>query len=492
MAGVLWLLCALSAITACDDYDTFTTDRSAVLLFDRDTVAFDTMFTTIGSSTQTLVAYNKGDRGLRIASVRLERGAASPFRVNVDGQDLSQTAQAAAADFEVRRRDSLIVRIEVTLPHFGDTATHTEEDALVFTLESGVAQRVPLSASGLDAIFMRGHVVEADTMLTGSQPIVVYDSLVVAPAATLTIASGTTLYFHDGAGLKVRGRLLAQGTLEAPVVLRGDRTDHMFDYLPYDRLPSRWEGLTIATSSYSNELDYVDLHGACFGVACDSSSLEQSTIVLRNCRIHNVGGHGISAQHVQLTAVNCEVSNTLGHCVYVFGGDVSFAFCTLAQFYPLDARRGDALFVANLMDEVYRPLICADFLSCVITGYADDVIMGSFYDPRTSDLDINDPQQNFLFDHCFMATVVDDDDPSFIEPQLDDGPATESHEHNFRLLDTHAFIYDFSPVAASRICGAASTALASIVPADRMGRDRTADGKPDAGCYECAGTGADE
>ena len=37
---------------SCDDDETYTTSPSALLTFSEDTIRFDTVFTTIGSSTQ--------------------------------------------------------------------------------------------------------------------------------------------------------------------------------------------------------------------------------------------------------------------------------------------------------------------------------------------------------------------------------------------------------------------------------------------------------
>ena len=78
---------ALLAMTAsCDDYDSWTTSPSATLAFSTDTVAFDTLISTVPSSTRMLVAYNRGDKGLRISRVHLAGGSDSHFRANVDGQ----------------------------------------------------------------------------------------------------------------------------------------------------------------------------------------------------------------------------------------------------------------------------------------------------------------------------------------------------------------------------------------------------------------------
>ena len=67
-------------LVACDDAQSFTTRRGAVLAFSTDTVRFDTVISTVGSSTRQLMVYNRNGDGLRIASVRLERGSGTPFR----------------------------------------------------------------------------------------------------------------------------------------------------------------------------------------------------------------------------------------------------------------------------------------------------------------------------------------------------------------------------------------------------------------------------
>ena len=111
-------------------------------------------------------------------------------------------------------------------------------------------QHVILTAVGQDAYMWRGKVIEADTLLEAGRPIVVYDSLSVREGVTLSMAAGVQLYFHDGANLWVHGRIVAEGTVDRPVVFRGDRTDRMFDYLPYDNTPSRLGGHTVEGHEY--------------------------------------------------------------------------------------------------------------------------------------------------------------------------------------------------------------------------------------------------
>ena len=475
-------------LVACDDYDTFTTDRSATLQFSRSEVVFDTLITTVPSSTQTLAVYNRGDKGVRISEVALAGGSASPFRVNIDGQDMSRSAENRVTDFEVRRRDSIIVRIEVTLPNTNNDNPHQVSDDLIFTLESGVKQRLTLSVVGQDAYFYRQQKLTANTTFTANRPIVVYGELTVAEGATLTLEAGAQLLFHDGAGLKVEGTLKAEGTLEKPVVMRGDRTDHMFDYLPYDRLPSRWEGVVLTTTSTGNQLNYVDLHGGCYGISCEASLLTDVKLKLLNSRLHQLGGDGLGVTDCCVEVANSEFSNMLGHCVKLVGGDAQFIHCTLAQFYPLDSNRGKALYISCFEDDAYHALQRAEFINCVVTGYADDVVIVPALDGSAVPSDVANPQINYDFLNCFMATVVpagDDYANRFRNIVFDPTGRDEgSHEKNFKLFDTHNFLYDFTPIATSTIRGAADPAYVTAYPLDRMGRSRTADNAPDAGCYE--------
>jgi len=486
--GVLAFL--LFTFAACDDYDSFTTDRSKTLSFSRDTILFDTLFTTIPSSTQTLTVFNHADEGLRITDVWLEGGAASPFRINIDGQDMSRSAENHVTDFEVRRRDSLIVRAEVTLPAWDADEPREVKDALIFALESGIQQRVPLVVVGRDAFFLRARILNNDTVFSARRPVVIADSLVVAEGATLTLEAGTQLYFNDTTALIMHGRLVANGTLADPVVLRCDRTDHMFDYLPYDRLPSRWQGIHLTATSSGNDLNYVDLHGGSYGIICDSTGTDELKLTLTNSRLHNLGGHGLDITDCRVEVANTEISNTLGDCVRLMGGHCRFTHCTMAQFYPLSADRGLAIDISFYEDSVtYHPLHEATFINCVATGYETDVVMIPNLDPRQWGYrgEVEEPVINFSFSHCYLATELPDDElytSHFTDCVLEERKGDYVHEKNFTLMDTHAFLYDFTPVKQSAIRSAADAAQSTAWPLDRLGRSRTADPAPDAGCYE--------
>lgn len=474
MKRLLYIIAAIFLAVSCSEDESWTTSPSDLLSFSVDTVRFDTLISTIPSATKHLIIYNRGKKGIRISGVWLSQGVASPFRTNVDGVTIGSSADM---DFEVRGKDSLVVRIEVTPPQTGQAAPKEFADDLLFRLESGVIQKVRLTVGSQDAYIHQGLIVTADTTFSTAQPVVIYDSLVVAEGATLTLAAGTRLLFHDGAGLEVRGRLLALGTTDSLVTMRSDRTDHMFDYLLYDATPSRWKGLHIHSGSVGNVLRHCDIHSGCYGIKVDSTDISVESLLIENSVIHNVGGNGLQLESCGVQILNSQISNAKGHCVYLYGGDYLFLHCTIAQFYPFEGGRGDALRIENTENGVYRHLERAYFVNCVITGYGEDVIMGDIEEGQDYTCD-------YLFSNCFLNTVVSDDTIRFRHIVYDNDKQTLVRDKNFARFDTHNFVYDFTPDSASAIRNMGDTAFISIVPTDRLGRSRTLDDGPDAGCYE--------
>ena len=472
-------------VVACSDYESFSDNPNFRLTFSEDTIAFDTLISTIPSSTKTLYAFNNNGNGMRISNIQLEGGAESLFRVNVDGRYL---ADGTWSDFEVLKHDSLVIRIEMTPPEVGSTEPLYFEDKLHFLLENGAKQTVVLSGGSIDAYIKKGLIIESDETLLTDKAYVIYDSLVVKKGATLTLTEGTRLMFHDKAALHVYGKLLVQGSLEKPVVLRGDRMDHMFDYLLYDNTPSRWEGVIIHRGSYGNEFYQCDLHSSLFGIIVEDTEQvipdeTKPSITLDCCILHNIGGDGLQLNNCVSKVTNTQISNTLGHTVNINGGSHTFVYSTIAQFYPFTANRGDALHLASSEDGgEYGLLRKAHFINCVIAGYGPDVIMGENIP--------DDGSCNYLFYHSFLNTPPVDDIEHFVGNIFDQDKKKNEDEKlvrqdNFLVFDTENFIYDFTPKAESLIRSLADANYEGVPVFDRLGVSRLADEGPDAGCYEC-------
>ena len=412
-----FLLSIVALFTACSDNDSFSANPSSQLTFSVDTLQLDTLFSNIPSSTYTFWVFNRTGDGLRINSVRLERGNQSGFRANVDGTFLDPVAN----NIEVRKGDSLRVFVEVTPQQNNAIDPQLIEDQLVFTLESGVIQRVNLRAYSWDAVSLTNLQVSNDTIIESSRPVVVYgNGITVSEGITLTIRN-TTLYFHDGAGINVAGTLVAENSM-----LRGDRLDHMFDYLPYDRISGQWDGIHLQPTSHNNQLTQCELRNAMTAITCDSTS----SLQIRQCIIHNSKGHGVIANDADVLIDHSMLTNALGDCLAVHGGTATVSHCTIAQFYPFSANRGVALRFA------YGSLpLSFDCSYTLVTGYADDVLMREADDKK--------PAVVFHFSDCILRTDSVND-PQILERIIWETPkdSVQGKQH-FRVFDEDNLYYDF-------------------------------------------------
>ena len=112
---------------SCNKPPKFSDDSSLKVAFSTDTVTFDTVFTTIGSSTRQLMIYNNNDENLKISSIRLEGGNQSQFSINVDGQSGYQFS-----DIEIYSKDSIFVFVRVTVNPNDQNTPFFVEDKLIF------------------------------------------------------------------------------------------------------------------------------------------------------------------------------------------------------------------------------------------------------------------------------------------------------------------------------------------------------------------------
>ena len=475
---ILWggflLLCSVVSCMDDEEYSVSPDDR---LVFSVDTVKLDTVISGQLTNTYTFQVYNPGKKSLRIPRVFLESGAASPYRVNVDGTILEG---GEAQDFEISDGDSLRVFLALNAPDRDEDEPVEENDRLTFVTEAGVAQSVVFTASGQSVIPLRGKVITADTLLDARRPYQILDSLYVAEGATLKLAAGVKLYFHPEVNLLVDGRLLAEGTLEAPVMLRGDRLGNMFSNQPYDRVPGQWGGVILREPSYGNVLNFCDIHSGRFGLQCDSSDVEKEKLRLENSIVHNMSGDVLSVRAAQVYVGNSQLTNAGGNCVTLRGGHSTFVHCTIANFYAFAGGRGVALDFSNAEGDIRLPLYQAAFYNTIITGYSEDEIMGSRSERYEED------EFNYLFNTCLLNTPEVEDE-KFVNC-LWDGAEKDSvsrEDNFFPEFDLKQLVFSFGLSEKSKALHAADAEVTQqYYPVDRLGRSRFLDEGPDLGCYE--------
>lgn len=479
------MLCCLSAaslfcaLNSCDSINDFSDNPDYRLSFSVDTLSFDTIFSSIGSTTKHFMVYNTNDEALRIEKIELANPSKSGFRINMDGRKGVQFS-----DIDIWKKDSLYVAVEVTVDPHGDNQPLVVEDSVLFYL-NGIRYSVLLQAYGQDVhLFRGGYTIVHDTTLTADIPYLIYDSLKVDEGATLTVEKGAILYMHDKAGLVINGTIKAQGTQDEPVMIRGDRLDYIeLDVnLPYDRVPGQWDGIRFGAESFDNEFNYVIVRNGVTGLNFCTSTPDRSKIIIRNSQITNMNNNLLVAVNCLIEASGSEFTNASDSTVALIGGKYKFTHCTIANYKRIGNRNEAPCLVLSDRwrdgdNETLYALQEADFENCIIDGshspdstklYGGEILFDTDEQKNSGD----DATFNYRFNSCFLKTARLDNErftnclfiksPTYLKIGVED----DEYAFDFRLKNESAGI------------GQADRAVAEQYPVDRYGVSRlnTAEG----------------
>ena len=347
---------------ACRKELKYSDDSSKNISLSTDTIAFDTVFTYVGSSTRVLMVYNNNSDNLKINSIRLERGSSSPYSINVDGQ-----SGTSFSDKEIYANDSLYVFIKVTID-----PTHENNpfvtDRLIFNT-NGNENVVNLCAYGLDANYIIGrhgifpdenghytnyyYPVTNDTLKdvhwTAEKPYVIYNVALIDSDGTLTIEAGTHVYFHGGSGLWAwsEGQLIVDGTADNPVVFQGDRLESF-----YADQPGQWDRIWLmeAREGHGHIINHAIIRNGFIGLQIQRMLKDNlAPTYITNTIIENHTGIGLYANCYSIGLSNSLVNNCGSYCVALTGGgSYLMAHNTIANYWTGSTRKAEALFFNNL------------------------------------------------------------------------------------------------------------------------------------------------
>lgn len=454
---------------ACEDDENFSTNSSLKIAFSNDTVRFDTIFTEIGSATYRLKVYNRNSDALNIESVKLMGAGKSGFRMNVDGESGEDIKNVA-----ILGKDSISVFIEVTVDPQNSNNAILIRDSIRFSF-NGNDQYVQLEAIGQDAIKWHGKLIEENTTLTNEKPYLIYDSLYVNEGVTLTIEKGAKLHFHSGARVVVKGNIYAKGTLEEPIIFRGERYDNILTNVPYDNIPGQWAGIEVSSSSYDNYFEYVKIRNTQYGIKFESSDVYKQKATFLNCILHNSLGDVLSAENCRITAQNSLFSNAKGACVRLTGGFYSFIHCTLANYIAWRSIKGheSGLVIGNYIinnegEQIPAPVYQCEFLNSIVAG------------SNSTELFLNNKNSDFkhTFRYCLLKVKEINKPENFFNNLWAENP-------KFKYLNENDdYYFNFELDSDSPAINKASREYSQLLPYDIRGVLRLNDEAPDMGCYE--------
>ncbi|MBS1637975.1 MAG: hypothetical protein JST26_18830 [Bacteroidetes bacterium] len=469
--------------------DKLLTDSSAKVVFSQDSVLFDTVFTTIGSTTRNIRIINKNKQKIKVSSVYLEQGQSSPFTLNVDG-----SPGKSFSDIEIPANDSIFVFIQVNVNPTNQNSPLVITDRIMVNV-NGNEEHVKLEAWGQDAYyhmpnkaiqyqngFLPYSTVSTQTNVTvtwnNDKPHVVYGWLVVDSTQKLVINQGVRVYFHQNAGLWVfrYGTLQVNGLQGQEVTFQGDRRES-----DYADLPGQWDRIWINEGSNNNYINYAKIKNSYIGIQAESiygNPADPGRLKVTNTVVQNCSKWGLYAVGYKMFLGNSIIMNCKEYCAaFTVGGTYTAINTTFANYWNQDGGRGgqpcvhiDNYYVSGGVNHVVA-MDSAYFGNCIITGSQSNELE---IDVKTSALPLS-----YTFSYSMLTTT--------------NGTAN-SHYDNCRITPNANFEdpanYYMKPKSTSAAIDMGTGAYQNDAPYSFLSTDITGSGvrnigtNVDAGAYE--------
>lgn len=438
--------------------DQFITSGDARVLISTDTLKFDTVFVSAGSTYRAMTIINDNNRKLRISSLELSGGAGSVFKMNVDGISGNRFS-----DLEIAANDSIYVFVQVNIDPSAGTLPFVLRDSIAVTY-NGNTKKVQLEAWGQNAHFFRDRVISADETWNNDLPYVILGSLYVPAGKKLTINKGCRIYVHADAPLVINGTLQTNGLKDTAdrVYFQGDRLDD-----PYTTYPASWPGIYFLEDASDNILNYTVIRNSYQAIGVLGLSVNSNPkLTLNECIIDNAYDAGIIAANGSITARNCLVSNCGKNLYLSQGGQYLFTHCTISSYgNRFIDHKEPVLTLSDAGNSGSNPLT-AVFRNCIFWGengiVNDEVLVQKTGNSFNVNFDAPLWKVQQAPANCTISQAISN------QPPLFDSINTADHYYNFRLKAG-------SP--------AVNKGVNAGITIDLDGLPRPV-GLPDLGCYE--------
>ncbi|MES2619924.1 MAG: hypothetical protein V4615_03655 [Bacteroidota bacterium] len=413
------------------------------LVFSTDTLTFDTVFTTLGSTTRYFKVFNTSSKAVTIESIRLSHLTGDQYRINVDGVTGDQFTNV-----EIPAKDSIYVFVEVTVnPNSAATPFVIIDDVEFIT--SASSSKVHLQAFGQNAHFHYGEDIKSGTVYwTNDLPHVIIsrqnDSIpgvFVRCNASLNIGPGCKIFFAGNSAIIVEGSLYAQASSwQDSIVFQGARLETF-----YEDKPGQWSGIIfLRDTNQSNAcastgiFDHCVITESSYGINAGSgltSNLNKflgvagrPEILVQNTIIKNSQFNAINGFNAKVTANNSIFYTAGEHLLKLgLGGEYNFTHCTLVNNGSrYISHEKEALLLSNFVSDgtnAFLNPLKTTFTNCVLYGSLENEISFNNFNPNPFDLtnfdnafhysDVKTRQDTFELFAAVKDNMLFNEDPKF-------------------------------------------------------------------------------
>lgn len=356
-ALILFVLCACKRDQSIDN------NPANKLNFSTDSVLFDTVFTSKGTTSRSFKVFNVSKNNVEISNIRLVGGAKSPFKININGSN-----QTSLSNIILNGKDSIYIFIKAVIDPNEASAPFLVQDTLEF-LTNGNLQKIPVLAYGQNAVYLNATTISNTFIFTKKIPYIIFDYLKIAPNATATVEPGAKLYFHGGAELSVYGTLKVNGALKDSVTFSSDRTERI-----YKDEPGQWKGVRFYETSTHNTINYCTIKNGIVGLWLDSMNVTPK-LLLTNSIIKNHTVAGVLAHNAYIVAIN-NIFNNCGKHLFAgrYGGNYTIYQNTFFNNNNNFIRNSPSvIFSDNLEDgaDSYKNFLL-EFINNIVWGSLDN------------------------------------------------------------------------------------------------------------------------
>ncbi len=495
---IIYLTLIVSVFISCKK-DKVITNSSARLTFSQPSITFDTVFTSVGSTTQLFRVHNPNNGEVNISSIRLARGGSSFYRLNVDGA--TGPAGTIYQNIQIAAKDSMYIFVEVTInPNYDPvTSPFIYRDSIIFQL-NGNTQYFSLQAFGQNAYYHMGNqtyifnstqAIKYDTLpipinstdtFKNDKPHLLYGYVLVDSYQKLYIEPGTKIYVHSGGGIWVyqNGSINIAGTPSNTVTFQGDRLEEA-----YKDVPGQWDRILINEGG-TNTINYAVIKNAYIGIQAGYAAFSfggpnynssiTASLIINNSIIQNCSGSGILGQAFTISGGDNVVVNCGQNLLeFDLGGSYSFYQCTFANYWnqtnnsSSPSSRTTPSFSFNDYNSQYLiPFANLNFGNCIFDGTLAEEFN---FDTLNQYVGFLSP---YSFNHCALKT----------------GMGFGTHANHCQInqpmnfINTAAYNFDLNPGSAALATGGTSAIATGGYATDINGHMFSiGGGNPNIGAY---------